>query len=32
MARMIREAAEQETDPERKKALMEQYEAYTQNQ
>ena len=32
VARMIREAAEQETDPDRKKALMEQYEAYRQNQ
>ena len=32
VARMIREAAEQETDPDRKRALMEQYDAYIQNQ
>ncbi len=32
VARMIREAAEQETDPERKRALMEQYDAYMENQ
>ncbi len=31
VARMIREAAEQETDPARKKALMEQYDAYLEN-
>lgn len=31
VARMIREAAEQETDPERRKALMEQYDAYLEN-
>ncbi len=31
VARMIREAAEQETDPERRKALMEQYDAYVRN-
>lgn len=31
VARMIREAAEQETDPERRKALMEQYDAYLRN-
>lgn len=32
VARMIREAAEQETDPDRKRALMEQYDAYIENQ
>lgn len=31
VARMIREAAEQETDPERREALMEQYDAYLEN-
>ena len=31
VARMIREAAEQETDPERRKALMEHYDAYLEN-
>ena len=28
VARMIREAAEEETDPERRRALLEQYEEY----
>lgn len=31
VARMIREAAEQETDPARRKALMVQYDAYVRN-
>lgn len=31
VARMIREAAEQETDPDRRRELMEQYDAYMAN-